>query len=104
MSSQRIGGSAPYEGFYFNGTEHSSNATGSSVSFNFNGSAVWYFADDFPKNSKVSISLDGAPGEVVDTATTGSAWVTTLYFPNEAPSYIVEYYRSHRSSSGVRQA
>lgn len=53
---------------HLGGTQRASAVPGSTVTFRFNGTAVWYFADRSVNNTIVSISLDGAPAETVDTS------------------------------------
>ncbi|KAG8739948.1 hypothetical protein FRC10_004975 [Ceratobasidium sp. 414] len=61
---------------YFNGTQRSSVSPGSSATFTFHGTDVWYFADDYWGNAKVSISVDGREGQIISTTTPGVAWIT----------------------------
>ncbi|KAG9077558.1 hypothetical protein FRC06_008840, partial [Ceratobasidium sp. 370] len=64
--------SAPRSAFYFQDTMHSTKSVGDSCTFNFTGTAVWYFTDYFTNNPAVNISVDGGPSETVITASAGS--------------------------------
>ncbi|KAG8705710.1 hypothetical protein FRC08_001504 [Ceratobasidium sp. 394] len=57
---------------YFQGTMRTTNTPGDRCTFAFNGTAVWYFTDYRPGNAFVSISIDGALGETINTAPTGN--------------------------------
>ncbi|KAG8723184.1 hypothetical protein FRC09_004374 [Ceratobasidium sp. 395] len=61
---------------YFNGTQRSSIVPGSSATFTFHSTDVWYFCDDYWGNANVSISVDGGEGEIVDTSTPAISWVS----------------------------
>ncbi|KAF8605546.1 hypothetical protein BDV93DRAFT_506651 [Ceratobasidium sp. AG-I] len=63
---------------YFGGYQHSSTTPGATITFKFTGTAVWYFCDRFDSNTLVNISLDGRPGETVDTASSTGAWLTQV--------------------------
>ncbi|KAF8605555.1 hypothetical protein BDV93DRAFT_521400 [Ceratobasidium sp. AG-I] len=52
--------------FYLGGTQRTSKIPGSTATFKFNGTAVWYFTDTYNINAMLNISLDGAPAEVVN--------------------------------------
>ncbi|QRV96194.1 hypothetical protein RhiJN_24212 [Ceratobasidium sp. AG-Ba] len=62
-----IASSVPAPLFY-NQTQHSSTRPGSSLSFTFNGTGVWYFSDDARGNANVSIVVDGHEPEIVSTS------------------------------------
>ncbi|KAG9124684.1 hypothetical protein FRC07_010634 [Ceratobasidium sp. 392] len=61
---------------YFNNTQRSSLRPGSTATFTFHGTDVWYFCDDYWGNANVSISVDGGEGEEVDTSTPAVSWVS----------------------------
>ncbi|KAG8717270.1 hypothetical protein FRC09_014545 [Ceratobasidium sp. 395] len=78
---QTSGPSQDVQGLFFNNTETWSDTPGSSCSFTFNGTGVWYFGDYYPRNSKVDISIDGGEAHTVDTRASENAWVTqSLYW------------------------
>ncbi|KAF8600539.1 hypothetical protein BDV93DRAFT_510735 [Ceratobasidium sp. AG-I] len=62
-----------HPGFYFGETQHGSGVPGSTITFKFNGTAVWYFSDRSENNTIVSISLDGAQAETVNTSSPTAA-------------------------------
>lgn len=63
-------------GVYLGGGQHSSTSPGAVITFKFNGTAVWYFCDQYENNTIVSISLDGGAGETVNTASPVGIWLT----------------------------
>ncbi|KAF8599541.1 hypothetical protein BDV93DRAFT_296073 [Ceratobasidium sp. AG-I] len=50
------------------------------ITFKFSGTAVWYFTEAYPQNARVSISIDGSPGELVNTASLANIWRTQSLF------------------------
>ncbi|KAG8678034.1 hypothetical protein FRC09_020175 [Ceratobasidium sp. 395] len=55
-------------GTFYEGDAAQAQDMGSSVSFQFNGTAVWYYADTFQDFSGgTRISIDGGPAEMVNT-------------------------------------
>ncbi|KAF8600566.1 hypothetical protein BDV93DRAFT_510754 [Ceratobasidium sp. AG-I] len=63
-----------HRGIYLGGTQHSSSTPGGSAIFRFNGTAVWYFCDQYDSNSVVSVSVDGGALDMVNTASTAGLW------------------------------
>ncbi|KAF8602908.1 hypothetical protein BDV93DRAFT_545056, partial [Ceratobasidium sp. AG-I] len=63
--------------FFFGGHEHTTSTPGASLTFSFNGTAVWYFSDKRAQNGWVLISVDGSKGELVSTflPDSDSRWV-----------------------------
>jgi hypothetical protein len=57
---------------------HSTNRPGDSCNFRFVGTGVWYFTDYFGGNANVTISVDNAPSELVNTASVGNAGVCPI--------------------------
>ncbi|KAG8744311.1 hypothetical protein FRC10_010383 [Ceratobasidium sp. 414] len=62
----------PGQNVYFQGTMRTTSTPGDRCTFTFNGTGVWYFTDYRPGNAFVSISIDGALGETINTAPTGN--------------------------------
>lgn len=65
-------------GLFFDGTEHTSHSQGAAITFKFNGTAVWYFSDQRVENTVVTISIDGAAGETVNTASSSNVRLTQI--------------------------
>ncbi|QRW01215.1 hypothetical protein RhiLY_00212 [Ceratobasidium sp. AG-Ba] len=61
---ERIVGSSRNTAFYQN-TVHRTTSPGATVTFDFNGTAVWYFSDIYVTHGSISISVDGGPSESV---------------------------------------
>ncbi|KAF8602899.1 hypothetical protein BDV93DRAFT_607212 [Ceratobasidium sp. AG-I] len=55
------------QSFFFGGLEHTTTIPGNSLTFFFNGTAVWYFSDKRMQNGWAMISIDGSKGEQVST-------------------------------------
>ncbi|QRV96190.1 transmembrane protein [Ceratobasidium sp. AG-Ba] len=68
---------------YFNGTQRSSQKPGSSLTFTFEGTSVYYFSDDFWDNANVSVSIDGGEADIIDTST-GATWISQKMFWSKA--------------------
>ncbi|CAE6505042.1 unnamed protein product [Rhizoctonia solani] len=60
--------SNPPRSHYYSGSQHSTKQLGDSLTFNFTGTAIYYFAEKKPSNGRVSISIDGGAGDTVDTS------------------------------------
>ncbi|CAE6495310.1 unnamed protein product [Rhizoctonia solani] len=54
-----------YHAFHFKNTMHRTSQPGASVSFSFNGTAVWYYTDLSPGHARVNVTLDGKQSWVV---------------------------------------
>ncbi|CAE6477596.1 hypothetical protein ACGC1H_002378 [Rhizoctonia solani] len=54
-----------YHAFHFKNTMHRTSQPGASVSFKFNGTAVWYYTDLSPGHARVNVTLDGKQSWVV---------------------------------------
>ncbi|KAF8605549.1 hypothetical protein BDV93DRAFT_554403 [Ceratobasidium sp. AG-I] len=67
-----------HSGFYFGGTQHSSRSPGGVITFPFNGTAVWYFSDQYENNTMVGVSLDGGAPDMINTASTTGIWLTQI--------------------------
>ncbi|KAF8605543.1 hypothetical protein BDV93DRAFT_554398 [Ceratobasidium sp. AG-I] len=76
--SWSIYNSYKHRGIYLGGTQHSSSTPGGSAIFRFNGTAVWYFCDQYDSNSVVSVSVDGGAPDMVNTASTAGLWLSQI--------------------------
>ncbi|CAE6504347.1 unnamed protein product [Rhizoctonia solani] len=54
-----------YHAFHYKNTMHRTSQPGASVSFKFNGTAIWYYTDLSPGHAKVNVTLDGKQSWVV---------------------------------------
>jgi len=63
---------------YLGGTQRTSAIPGAAFTFKFNGTAVWYFCDRYETNAVVSIVLDDAEGETVNTAYSPGVGLTQM--------------------------
>ncbi|QRV87108.1 hypothetical protein RhiJN_15126 [Ceratobasidium sp. AG-Ba] len=50
---------------FYQNTVHRTTSPGATVTFDFNGTAVWYFSDVYVTHGSISISVDGGPSESV---------------------------------------
>lgn len=55
------------QSFYYGGLQHTTTTPGSSLTFSFNGTAVYFFSDKRAQNGWALISVDGGEGELVST-------------------------------------
>ncbi|QRV91975.1 transmembrane protein [Ceratobasidium sp. AG-Ba] len=65
---------------FFGHNAYCSKNPGSSATFTFEGTAVWFFSDDSKYNSRVSIRVDDGEAELVETGTLSSGWVSQKLF------------------------
>ncbi|QRV91976.1 transmembrane protein [Ceratobasidium sp. AG-Ba] len=68
------------QAMFFTHNETCSVKPGSTATFTFDGTALWYFSDDNEYNARVSIRVDDGEAEFVQTATIGSRWVSQKLF------------------------
>ncbi|QRV81769.1 hypothetical protein RhiJN_09784 [Ceratobasidium sp. AG-Ba] len=61
------GNDGPGSAAYLKSTVHRTATPGDSVTFNFTGTAVWFFTDSTNGNAPVSISVDGGTAETIQT-------------------------------------
>ncbi|QRV96204.1 hypothetical protein RhiJN_24222 [Ceratobasidium sp. AG-Ba] len=61
------GNDGPGSAAYLKSTVHRTTNPGDSATFSFSGTAVWFFTDSINGNAPVSISVDGAAAETVQT-------------------------------------
>ena len=54
--------------FFFSGLQYTTITPGDSLTFSFNGTAVWYFSDKRAQNGWVTISVDGSYDRHVSTS------------------------------------
>ncbi|QRV77142.1 hypothetical protein RhiJN_05157 [Ceratobasidium sp. AG-Ba] len=69
-------GSTSSQNMYFNSTEHCTTTAGASLSFRFNGTALWYFAEDYATSSKLRFAIDGQIEQYANAAGTRTYWST----------------------------
>ncbi|QRV91961.1 transmembrane protein [Ceratobasidium sp. AG-Ba] len=61
---------------YFNDTEHCSTTPGASLSYTFNGTALWYFAEDYSASGRIKFTIDGGNEQYTSAAGTGDYWTS----------------------------
>ncbi|CAE6452316.1 unnamed protein product [Rhizoctonia solani] len=57
----------PQQSFFYSGLQHTTTTPGSSLTFIFDGSEIYYFSDKRVENGWALISIDGGAGELVST-------------------------------------